>query len=246
MPAPSKTAHITQTTSSLPAKLDYLFRNRLRPVDAAAERRLLAEPGAEVPTREYRYNEVAEAIGSTPSYVSMIRHGQRTNPNLEVVRGLARFFGVPVAYLVEEEPNLGPDGKPRTLAERLELLFDIVRPAGRDARYTDLDVAAAVGSTPQQIADLRSGTCDDPPLKIVQALARFFDVPVAYLADDDATALEIDRQLGVLRGLRERDTLDMALRMSLIRTPQGRAMMQSTLDGVLSMESAPLLQLRSA
>ncbi|MFG2222950.1 helix-turn-helix domain-containing protein [Streptomyces sp. NPDC050161] len=36
----------------------------------------------------------------TEQYLSMLRNGKRTNPSPEVLRALAKFFGVPVGYLI--------------------------------------------------------------------------------------------------------------------------------------------------
>lgn len=36
----------------------------------------------------------------TEQYLSMLRNGKRTNPSPEVLRALAKFFGVPVGYLL--------------------------------------------------------------------------------------------------------------------------------------------------
>lgn len=75
----------------LAQRLNYLFA-RMHP------------PGA-----PYTNAYVAEAISGgdeygpvslTEQYLSMLRNGRRTNPSPDVLRALARYFGVPVGYLL--------------------------------------------------------------------------------------------------------------------------------------------------
>jgi transcriptional regulator with XRE-family HTH domain len=75
----------------LAAKLDRLFRS------AAARRR-----------GEFTYREVAagvERAGFAPisaTYIWQLRTGQRGNPTMRHLEGLASFFGVPVSYFFDE------------------------------------------------------------------------------------------------------------------------------------------------
>ncbi|MCX2968684.1 MULTISPECIES: helix-turn-helix domain-containing protein [Streptomyces] len=58
----------------------------------------------------YTNAHVADAISGSPGeyggvrlteqYLSMLRNGRRANPSSDVLRALARFFGVPVGYLL--------------------------------------------------------------------------------------------------------------------------------------------------
>jgi len=57
-------------------------------------------PGEE---REYTNSEVAVATDISGSYIGYLRKGIRDNPSIEAVRALARFFGVPPSYLVDDE-----------------------------------------------------------------------------------------------------------------------------------------------
>ena len=76
----------------LAAKLDRLFRS------AAARRR-----------GEFTYREVAEGVeraGFAPisaTYIWQLRTGQRGNPTMRHLAGLASFFGVPVSYFFDEQ-----------------------------------------------------------------------------------------------------------------------------------------------
>ncbi|MFD1830753.1 XRE family transcriptional regulator [Streptomyces desertarenae] len=82
-------------------------------------------------------------------------------------------------------------GGPATLAERLDRLFDQVRPDGPGGRrYTNEEVAAAVrGANPgvrvggAYLSALRKGTKRNPSTELLGALARFFGVPASSLLD---------------------------------------------------------------
>ncbi len=87
-----------------------------------------------------------------------------------------------------------------TLAEKLERLFQSVRsPAGREYTYAE----AATGINARGIAtisaaylcDLRNGMKDNPRVKLIEALADFFGVPVTYFLDMDPLAARLYGQL---------------------------------------------------
>jgi transcriptional regulator with XRE-family HTH domain len=78
------------------------------------------------------------------------------------------------------------------LAQRLNQLFDEVRPAGRGGRrYTNEDVAAAVKASNPEIrvggaylSALRNGTKRHPSTELLAALARHFGKPIGYFFDE--------------------------------------------------------------
>ncbi|HEV7974052.1 helix-turn-helix domain-containing protein [Amycolatopsis sp.] len=76
---------------TLAEKLDYLFQTVRRPGQ-----------------REYSYEDVATAIARdqkeaiSASYIWYLRTGQRDNPTIKHLNALAKFFGVPTAYFVDE------------------------------------------------------------------------------------------------------------------------------------------------
>lgn len=51
----------------------------------------------------YTLGEIAEGSGISPGYVHALRRGRKTNPTIEAVEGLARFFKVPVAAFFDAE-----------------------------------------------------------------------------------------------------------------------------------------------
>lgn len=187
-------------------KLDLLFRTRLCPVSKQQHARDIAisdDPTAPQRMVEYSYGAVAKAIGSTSSYIHQMRSGRRDNPGLKYVQRLAEFFRVDIAYLAKDD--IPVDHLPqylieqRTLAHRLNTLFDKVRSQPGAPPYTNEQVAAAINTRPEQIQHLRDGTLDDPGLRLLQSLASFFHVPTGYLADPDAAlAGRIDKELDLL------------------------------------------------
>jgi transcriptional regulator with XRE-family HTH domain len=73
---------------------------------------------------EPSYQEVADAIAAAGgptvggAYLYMLRTGRRTNPRVELLTALARYFHVPAAYFFEDE--MAAD-----IAEQLRLLSAI-------------------------------------------------------------------------------------------------------------------------
>lgn len=95
-----------------------------------------------------------------------------------------------------------------SFAARLNLLYDTVRPAGRDNPYSNKEVAAAVRAAGGSISDvyiwqLRSGRRKNPTKDHIEALAGFFGVSPAYFFDDELARHTIAdlRTLDALRRL---------------------------------------------
>lgn len=95
------------------------------------------------PGREYTYAEVAEGIkrtgGPTISTTQLweLRNGVKTNPRIEHLEALSRFFGVPIRYFFPDD-DLGAD-----LYARLKLLN-----AMRDSQIERIALRAS-GLSPQ-------------------------------------------------------------------------------------------------
>ncbi|MFC7533392.1 helix-turn-helix domain-containing protein [Actinoplanes sp. GCM10030250] len=102
---------------SLAGKLDRLFRATDRP-----------EPS---------YMAVAEAIRAAQgvpishTYIWQLRTGRRDNPTVQHLTALATYFGVPVAFFLDDETTARVDGQ-------LELLRTL-----RDAGVTEMALRAA-------------------------------------------------------------------------------------------------------
>lgn len=96
------------------------------------------------------------------------------------------------------------DGK--SLADKLNNLFQLCKPAGRKP-FSNADVAKAIRElgydiSSSYIAALRAGDKTNPTLRHLEGLARYFGVPAAYFFDD-ATTASIHSQLEQLATLRE-------------------------------------------
>lgn len=81
----------------------------------------------------------------------------------------------------------------RLLAQRLNRLFETVHPRGRGP-FSNEEVARAVRDqggdiSKQYIAYLRKGERGNPRIHHLDALAKFFGVPVSYFFDDGSAAL---------------------------------------------------------
>lgn len=95
----------------------------------------------------------------------------------------------------------------RSFADKLNHLFATVHP--RDRRPYSMDeVAAGIakqGGEPVSASYLwmlRKGQRDNPTVKAVEAIARFFGVPTAYFFDEEVTT-RVDKQLELLAKLRD-------------------------------------------
>lgn len=103
---------------------------------------------------------------------------------------------------------------PTSLAERLDRLFQVVRPGGR-GEYSYEEVASAIRAQGVSIShtyvwQLRKGLRDNPTIKHLEGLAKFFGVRPSYFLDEDTS--EIDAQLELLATLRDRSVRALALR----------------------------------
>lgn len=110
---------------------------------------------------------------------------------------------------------------PRALSDKIDHLFQVVRPA--KGEYTHEQVAKAIeergGPTisASYLWQLRKGLRDNPTKKHLEALADFFGVPPAYFFDEDA-AERIDAELDLLASMRDADVRHVALRASGLST----------------------------
>ncbi|MFY1631758.1 XRE family transcriptional regulator [Solwaraspora sp. WMMB335] len=116
-----------------------------------------------------------------------------------------------------------PAGPGSTLADKLNLLFGTVRPAGRDA-YTSREVADAIRDRGGSISDvyiwqLRTGRRTNPTKEHLEALADFFDVDPAFFFDRRRSG-EIERDLHALRAMRNLKVRAVATRLSALPEEQ--------------------------
>lgn len=115
------------------------------------------------------------------------------------------------------------DERPATsFADRLNYLFETVHPAGRKP-YSNPEVAAAITEAGVPISAaylwlLRTAQRDNPTLRHIEALARFFGVPAAYFLDEER-ASEVTEQLELLAAARDADVREIMLRSSDLSKP---------------------------
>lgn len=125
---------------------------------------------------------------------------------------------------------------PRTLAEKLVALRDTrklrpatdrehaadVRAAGGDSSIprklkplTYKEIAARVGITPAHVGYLLSGERDNPTLRVLQAWAELYEVPVGYLVDTGTEHdTEVEEELARCRLRRDESMRTMADRLN--------------------------------
>jgi transcriptional regulator with XRE-family HTH domain len=110
-------------------------------------------------------------------------------------------------------------GLPETLAARLNKLFASVRKPG-GAEYSQREVAEGVTAAGEPIShsyvgQLRKGEKDNPTLRHLRGLARFFGVPVEYFTNDDVAA-QVDLELDKLRALQALRVRTAAMRATVL------------------------------
>lgn len=127
--------------------------------------------------------------------------------------------------MVAENEKRGP-----TLAEKLDRLFKAVRPDGR-REYTYDEVVEGIerqGSPSlarSYLWALRTGAKDNPRKKHIEALARFFNVPVTYFFDD-AEATQLYERLALLPAHEDNEVQRIALRAADLSPDSLRAIAQ--------------------
>lgn len=85
-----------------------------------------------------------EGVPVTPAYISQLRTGERTNPTLTILRGLARLLGEPLSALTESDDE----------AKKVRDAMDLKR-AMDDHEVSGIALRAQVLS-PQALANVRS------------------------------------------------------------------------------------------
>jgi transcriptional regulator with XRE-family HTH domain len=151
--------------------------------------------------------------------------------------------------VVEVDAVSDPRGR-RTLAEKLDRLFDTIRPEGpKGRRYTNEEVATAVKRAEPGIrvggaylSALRKGTKKNPSTELLTALARFFGVPASYFLDEH-TAARTDAEIELAKVAHNLGVRRLALR-ALELSPEGLAAVTRIVESVL--ESDPGARTRPA
>jgi ESX-1-secreted protein regulator len=111
-----------------------------------------------------------------------------------------------------------------TFAGRLNHLATQVHPHDRGP-YTNEEIAAATGVSPQAVRYWRQGKRVDPKMGNLQRLADLFGVPVAYFFDDQVAA-KLNAELGMLLAMRDQGVRQIALRAAGLSRESQRAIVE--------------------
>lgn len=107
-----------------------------------------------------------------------------------------------------------------TLADKLNQVFKSLHPADRRA-YSNREVARWLAEhtrpgeptiSENYIAMLRSGERDNPTVRHLQALARFFEISATYFVEDSAAADAVHADLQVVAAMRDSEVRNIAAR----------------------------------
>lgn len=127
-----------------------------------------------------------------------------------------------------------------TLAGKIDRLFRIVRRADRE-QYSHEEVARACREatgdsfSATYLWQLRTGRRDNPTKRHLEALAQFFQVPVAYFFDDGEGA-QIAAELRLLGALRDAGVRSVALR-AVNLSPEGMGTISDMIDLIARREA---------
>jgi transcriptional regulator with XRE-family HTH domain len=70
--------------------------------------------------------QVAEKTGISNAYLSQLESGKRNNPHPDVLKKLAKFYGIPVIEFLKKAGYLDQDISEETYEEKIDRLFQYV------------------------------------------------------------------------------------------------------------------------
>lgn len=127
-----------------------------------------------------------------------------------------------------------------TLAEKIDSLFQLVRRPDREP-YSHEEVARACREatgdsfSATYLWQLRTGRRDNPTKRHLEALAQFFQVPVAYFFDD-AEGAQVAAELRLLGAFRDAGVRSVALR-AVNLSPEGMETISDMIDVIARKEA---------
>jgi len=147
--------------------------------------------------------KLARATGGVVhrSYVTNLRKGRIASPGYEKLAAIAKAMGFPPKAWFEEglpgAESEEPEYATRGLAERTDLLFEIVRNPKTGEPYTSAEVARmSLGTlSDEDVEGMRDGSVPNLPLDRVLALADAFGVHPSYLVDRGKEAPLLDEKI---------------------------------------------------
>ena len=141
----------------------------------------------------------------TRTQVTNLRKGRIENPGYEKMRAIAKAMGfAPEVWFEDglgERRSIGQAEDSRSVAGRLEHLFEVVSNSKTGEPYTNAEVARmTLGDLSEEdVEGMRTGAIGDPTVGQVAALASVFGVEPSYLLDRKGTPLLDEELVGALR-----------------------------------------------
>ncbi|MFI6540969.1 helix-turn-helix domain-containing protein [Nonomuraea sp. NPDC050547] len=133
------------------------------------------------------------------------------------------------------------DGR-KSFADKLNLLFETVRPPDAHREYTNSEVAAATDVSASYVGYLRKGVRDNPSVETIQALARFFEVRPSYFVDEDVDeehAAAVEARLKLVQALNDPGIKRLAMRaMEAELSPAALDAITAMIDQVRRLEES--------
>lgn len=124
-----------------------------------------------------------------------------------------------------------PPGVGASLANKLDYLFEVVRPPGEGRRYSQREIVAAINAagypmSNSHMSELRRGTKDNPTMQVVAGIAHVFGVRAAYLMDDPQAVEEVEAELELRGAQRDAEVVAIAMRAAGLDPTQRAALMR--------------------
>ena len=141
----------------------------------------------------------------------------------------------------EPSPHSG-HAEPGVLSQRLQYLFENKRrPDGKRYSYREvlkaIDERGGPSMSVGYLSQLVTGVRTNPMMDAVQALAKFFEVPLSYFDAHENTA-ETNEQLKLVAALRHAGVQDVAMR-TVGLPPESIDLVLSMIDRVRQVEGLP-------
>lgn len=138
--------------------------------------------------------------------------------------------------------------RPRTLAEKLQLLREMKVPRGELPPSYEITARQIADITGVSISgpyfwELVTGRTTNPKLHHLRALAQYFKVPVAYLADDEADFEQLESELELLRSIKVQGVNDSTADLATMQGLLGKVQLLESFGGEEIREMALRLRL---
>lgn len=119
----------------------------------------------------------------------------------------------------------GPEVASHSFSDLLEFLFEHFRPRGEDRKYSNREVvtglrAAGNDMSESHFSQLRRGITKNPTLQVLQGIAAFFDVRVAYLLGDPDAVKEVQSKAALRTAMQDAHVQDVAHRVAGLNARQ--------------------------